>query len=902
VNTEALTAAPSNPWKGLHFYTEADRNLFFGRDRETEEFLRLVRRDTLSILFARSGLGKTSFLRAAVIPRLRVEDLLPVIVRIDYAVTAPTPTLQIIEASLASARQADIDVDCEAGTDTESFITTGNPTLWEFFHHFRFWGPRNDPVLPILILDQFEELFTLGRHGPHTEQFLTQLADLVENRMPETVQQRIETSGERPAFDTRVRCCKIILSLREDFVPRLDSLRQVMPAVMRNRFVLPPLDQERAIDIVLRAGERWVSDGVAAEIAAVVAGESLTRGSFIEIEPAYLSVMCHELFRRMLELGRDEIGLDLVSAEHGDILDGLYERSFEGIEPKTRIFVEDRLLTDTGYRGSVPVAEAEREGIHRSELESLVDRRLLRFEDRLGTTHVELSHDLLTAIVQKSRDHRRAEAEREAERQREAYLQAKVCRERRRTFAWAGLALLLLAGIGLYIYGWWIPYRTYCRDITKRWGVPWCVGPLPEEAVAHRAWTIRLTRRGRFGQIHTMEVIDPNHQLTAKAEFENYLDRFNASSHRIEKKEARHEYIYDHMERVIYEIARNRYKKMLWGFAYAPDVVATDCIDKQSLSKILWEFVLRPFVASQLPNTRKGTYLGPDGYPLPQSQSKAEYVELHYDEQGFENELRFTDRQGNPTPASNGAYGQRKVYDSEGREVRRTYIDRANKPFHIKDGYAGWRSRYDDRGNEIEVAFFDEAGKPIRIKDGYAGWRSRYDDRGNEIEVAYFDESGKPIRIKDGYAGWHSRYDDRGNEIERTYFDETGKSLGADAFYMVYRVQSLVSILQPAVKAGIQAGDIFWKYGTWSFPKAWEAERVGKSNLNKIYNAVWKEFLAERNRLSDRPVTMTVIRHGRPVELIVPVLPKKMLGARIVPRIVPITTFEAWKAAANHQN
>ena len=40
---------------------------------------------------------------------------------------------------------------------------------------------------------------------------------------------------------------------------------------------------------------------------------------------------------------------------------------------------------------------------------------------------------------------------------------------------------------------------------------------------------------------------------------------------------------------------------------------------------------------------------------------------------------------------------------------------------------------------------------------------------------------------------------------------------------------------------------------------------------------------------------MTVIRNGKPVQLTVPPLPGKALGARLTPRAIPIAMFEAWK-------
>ncbi|MGO9797398.1 MAG: hypothetical protein ACLPLZ_14980, partial [Terracidiphilus sp.] len=65
----AIPVAPQNPWPGLAPYTEQQHDLFFGRELEIEEILRLIQRDTLTVLFGRSGSGKSSLLHAGVFPR-----------------------------------------------------------------------------------------------------------------------------------------------------------------------------------------------------------------------------------------------------------------------------------------------------------------------------------------------------------------------------------------------------------------------------------------------------------------------------------------------------------------------------------------------------------------------------------------------------------------------------------------------------------------------------------------------------------------------------------------------------------------------------------------------------------------------------------------------------------------
>ena len=71
-----------HPWLGLVSYTEETRGYFHGRDDEAAELARRVQRKNLTVLFGQSGLGKTSLLRAGLVPRLRGEGYCPVYVRI----------------------------------------------------------------------------------------------------------------------------------------------------------------------------------------------------------------------------------------------------------------------------------------------------------------------------------------------------------------------------------------------------------------------------------------------------------------------------------------------------------------------------------------------------------------------------------------------------------------------------------------------------------------------------------------------------------------------------------------------------------------------------------------------------------------------------------------------------
>jgi YD repeat-containing protein len=745
---EESAAAPANPWPGLASYTENDRALFFGRERETAELLRLIERESLTVLFGRSGLGKTSLLRAGVIPELRQRLYFPLVLRLDYSGQGLDPTEQAKASIREAARAGDVEMEYLTEADQEM-------TLWEFLHTAEFWSLRNDRVTPVLIFDQFEEVFTIGRDVPSTSEFVEQLADLVENRIPRVVQNRIEQTGGPFTIDAEGRNYKIVLSLRDDFVSKLDSLRPLMPAVMRNRLALDPLDAHRAL-AVINAGGEWVDTDVARDIVDSVAGRTgpseepaTASSSQAEIEPAYLSVMCHELFRRMIALGKTNITRDLVAQERGGILEGLYERSFEGLDNKVRPFVEDRLVTASGFRMALPLAEARAEGISARDLDVLVDRRLLRFEDRLGARHIELSHDLLTPVVQKSRDERQSREALELEAQQQKKLRKQLIRSRIRTVFATTLAAVFLAILVLGYFAYFHRFEIYTATLyKKRFGVVQPVGSLSASAVKRRYVSFKFTRQGFRpfnGQVLALEAIDSLGQCSPARHSISTALRGVDESQFSGEGECRWEFIYNAKGELAYEIARNRLSKMVWGFVYSPT--------NQSL-------------------VRKAMFVGPDGYPQPQGKRPAEYVEITYNREGYEIKHRFMDRDGKPASGPDGAFGRTFEYDEIGRRTKDTSTDLEGLPMNDSAGNASGLIEYDSDGNVASWTALDKDDQPTLMKsDQTVKIRYIYDDWGNRLEARAYDEHDMPATNTDWQGSLLKyKYDDQGNRIESRFF------------------------------------------------------------------------------------------------------------------------------------
>jgi len=392
-----------HPWMGLSSFTEEDRAFFAGRGDEVDELLRLVQRDTLTLLFGVSGLGKTSLLHAGVFPALRAEDWLPVPIRLDYIEGAPPLAAQVLTAITGAARAAAV----------EAPEPSPGETLWEYFHREgnHFWGPRNDLVTPFLVFDQFEEAFTLGRETPGQarvlSEFISEFADLAENRPTAALRDDPQRAQE---FSFKPVPLKILLTMREDYLADLDRIRSQFRALGQNRLRLLPMDAAQARQVI-GLGAPLLAPGVADRIVSFVAGSAApAEGAETAVAPALLSLVLRELNERRLQRGTEaKITPDLLDLEQQKILDDFYLRTLQDFPAGVRNFIEDELLTATGFRNSCALDDAlGRPDVTQLILEELVDRRLLAYEDRHHVRRVEITHDILTPVVKASRDTRLA--------------------------------------------------------------------------------------------------------------------------------------------------------------------------------------------------------------------------------------------------------------------------------------------------------------------------------------------------------------------------------------------------------------------------------------------------------------------------------------------------------------
>lgn len=176
VTFRVTAAEEKRPYPGLAAFTESEAEFFFGREAELEAMLRKLERFHLLALIGSSGAGKSSFLRAGVIP------MLPKSWGVILCHPGGSPFVTLGQALAPQLSDLpDLAREMVRFHETDAAISL-----------LRRWRSQHEQAL--IIIDQFEELFTLN---PRERQ--AQFAELLRGAV----------------LDADVR---VLLALRDDFL------------------------------------------------------------------------------------------------------------------------------------------------------------------------------------------------------------------------------------------------------------------------------------------------------------------------------------------------------------------------------------------------------------------------------------------------------------------------------------------------------------------------------------------------------------------------------------------------------------------------------------------------------------------------------------------------------------
>ncbi|SCG38369.1 WD40 repeat [Micromonospora coxensis] len=259
--TDAGPAArwSGNPYLGLSPFDERHAEVFYGR---RELVARLLQRlaEQLEVggpllVIGASGAGKSSLLRAGLLPQLAVGRLAAGSAAWPRRVFTPTAS-PLRELALHLADLAGLD----AGSVLRSLHDDPDRAALIAAQALRAVGA--DPARLVLVVDQFEELFTLAAADP---------ADAEPDRL--AFVRALEAMARPSLGSTEVPSALVVLAVRADFLDPLMAAAELREAVQQGPFTVGPMSES--------------------ELAAAIAGPAAEAG--VTVAPELLDAVLHDL-------------------------------------------------------------------------------------------------------------------------------------------------------------------------------------------------------------------------------------------------------------------------------------------------------------------------------------------------------------------------------------------------------------------------------------------------------------------------------------------------------------------------------------------------------------------------------------------------------------------------------
>ncbi|MEP7157998.1 MAG: adenylate/guanylate cyclase domain-containing protein [Chloroflexota bacterium] len=223
-----------SPYRGLQAFEESDADLFFGREAIVDELAERLNEARFLALIGASGSGKSSILRAGLMPRLRRHG--------DGArVLLLTPTAHPIEELAAT-----LEPDAPAARLAElAAMLRADPRALALERRRSTGRDKATRRRTVIAVDQLEELFTLCRDEGEREAFLASVAHAsgLDDSAADSVP---EADG-----------ATLLITLRADFYASLAPYDEIRAAAATSQVYVGAMHQaelQRAIEEPARRG------------------------------------------------------------------------------------------------------------------------------------------------------------------------------------------------------------------------------------------------------------------------------------------------------------------------------------------------------------------------------------------------------------------------------------------------------------------------------------------------------------------------------------------------------------------------------------------------------------------------------------------------------------------------
>ena len=421
-------------YPGTQSFSSSQRDIFFGRDADIDKLTEMLELERMILVYAKSGIGKTSLINAGVLPNLKEKGNYT-FQSIRYGSwTRNSDTLdKLKQKTLSKLHEPQNYLDK---------IISNDQSLW---YYAKMWqlkqireNKSKDQTL-LFILDQFEELFTFPEE--QVINFKKELAELLFTAVPQRfIDQKELLQDIKPDFLTKEEekllfeqpKVKIMFAIRSDRMSQLNKISDYIPRILLKHYELAPLTEQQAIDAIRKPAKL---NGNFSSPKFTYSEKALQSIMFFltkqgeqtnNIESFQLQILCQVVetkIRNKEIINKDE---PIVEDKHIKPVKDIYQNFYDNLilalpysndkKFKARIMIEDGLIEEATKRRLQLSGEQIKHqyNIDNDTLFQLVNERLLRTEERDRFRVYELAHDTLVEPILESRKIRK-EAQRKQE-------------------------------------------------------------------------------------------------------------------------------------------------------------------------------------------------------------------------------------------------------------------------------------------------------------------------------------------------------------------------------------------------------------------------------------------------------------------------------------------------------
>ncbi|PLX04295.1 MAG: hypothetical protein C0594_09300, partial [Marinilabiliales bacterium] len=346
----------NSPFKFLDSFDKNDKDIFFGRERETEELYQKIFESKILLVYGVSGTGKSSLIHCGLANKFEDSDWLPINVR----------RVSNINKSLISSIQSLATEKVDESKSLKKQLQS------LYLDHFK-------PIY--LIFDQFEELFIFGTEDEKKE-FIKSVKKIAESELQ----------------------VKFLFVIREEYLASITEFEREIPEFLENRIRIEKMRRQNAEECIngpCKVHKIEVEEGFAKSLLDKLSPDSS------DIELTYLQVYLDKVFRIS---DKQHFHLNLLEqiGNVSDLLGDFLEEQIAQLDkPEDALAILKSFVSNKGTKRPATREEIvsyatslgrKIDAVETDQLiQSFVGLRILRDKD--DNNRYELRHDALAAKI-----------------------------------------------------------------------------------------------------------------------------------------------------------------------------------------------------------------------------------------------------------------------------------------------------------------------------------------------------------------------------------------------------------------------------------------------------------------------------------------------------------------------